>query len=504
MMYLSYQTYLDKVKACFLGKNIGGTLGAPFEGKRGTFDVTYYTHDLAYGVLPNDDLDLQLVFLTAAERFGRALTSRDLADYWVYGIPVDWSEYGAGRANIKFGFAPPVSGNFHNEFRNSCGCFIRSELWACLHPGHPELAVRYAYMDGSVDHADEGVFGEIFCAAVQSAAFIESDADKLIEIGLSYIPETSAVFGAVRLAQKTYADKRGWKQARHDILSAYPDTFGLMRSDPDPLIPRGELGFDAPANIGLMVMAWLYGEGDFSKSICTAASCGEDSDCTAGTLAATLGIIGGMATFEERWLAPIGDEIKTCTVDRSKEDLPIPSSVRELTARIAHLMPTFLQGHLSIDDEGKIAVRTADILPSLPRQTGWFAYSRYADEIADSFGTVIASCAAFEMGVTLDTYEPKRDQNLQVVVTLENRLRQQQWITLKLYQVDAGVLTVCEERALYLNNFTAGSSTAKVLFDLPLSLPAPSLAGGKHMLYVMAESTGNVSRVCVPMPYVVV
>ncbi len=35
-MQLSYPTYADKVRACFIGKNIGGTLGAPFEGKRGT------------------------------------------------------------------------------------------------------------------------------------------------------------------------------------------------------------------------------------------------------------------------------------------------------------------------------------------------------------------------------------------------------------------------------------------------------------------------------------
>ncbi len=503
-MQLSYTAYADKVRACFIGKNIGGTLGAPFEGKRGVFDVTYYTHDLSYGVLPNDDLDLQLVFLVAAERFGRALTAENLADYWMYGIPVDWSEYGAGRANVKFGFAPPVSGGFHNEFKNSCGCFIRSELWACLHPGHPERAVKYAYMDGVVDHADEGVFGEVFCAAVESAAFVEADARKLIDIGLSYIPADCAVAGAVRLAVAAYDDGRGWKQARHDILSAYPDTFGLMRSEPDPLIPRGELGFDAPGNIGLMVMAWLYGEGDFSRSICIATGCGEDSDCTAGTLASILGIIGGMDTFDTRWLAPIGDEIKTCTVDRSKEDLPICGSVSQLTARITHLMPTFMQGHLSIDANGCISVHTNDALIDIPRQTGWFVRSAYADEIRDSFGTVTAAATSFAMGVSLDTYEPKRGERVTVTVKLENLLRQQQWITVRLCQIDNERLTVCEERAVYLNNFTAGSSTAELTVELAFDdiIIAPSC--GKHELVVSAAANGNVSRVSVTLPYVVI
>ena len=69
-MQLTFKAYKDKVRACWLGKNIGGTLGAPFEGWRGVFDVDYYTHDLSAGVLPNDDLDLQLVWLNAAERYG--------------------------------------------------------------------------------------------------------------------------------------------------------------------------------------------------------------------------------------------------------------------------------------------------------------------------------------------------------------------------------------------------------------------------------------------------
>ncbi len=274
-----------------------------------------------------------------------------------------------------------------------------------------------------------------------------------------------------------------------------------MRSAPDPLIPRGELGFDAPGNIGLAVMAWLYGEGDFSKSICIAASCGEDSDCTAGTLASILGIIGGMTAFEDRWLVPIGDEIKTCTVDRSKEDLPICSTVSQLTSRITHLMPTFMQGHLSINGDGAITIHTADALAATPRQTGWFVYTSYADEIKDSFGTVTADTTSFSMGVTLSAQEVTRGEGLTVTVKLENLLRQQQWITVKLHQIDGGLLTVCEERAVYLNNFTAGSSTAEAVFDL--CFPTP-LAGGRHDLTVTAAANGNVSRVSVTVPYVVI
>ena len=37
----------DKIYACWLGKNIGGTLGTPFEGKREVLDVTGFNSEPA-------------------------------------------------------------------------------------------------------------------------------------------------------------------------------------------------------------------------------------------------------------------------------------------------------------------------------------------------------------------------------------------------------------------------------------------------------------------------
>ena len=177
---LTYAQYRDKVRACWLGKNIGGTLGAPFECIRGVYDLDYYTHDLSLGVLPNDDLDLQLAWLHAAETYGKNVNADVLAEYWLSYIVPDWSEYGACKNNLRYGLQPPLSGWYHNHNKDSCGSFIRSEIWACLAPGHPEIAVKYAYEDAICDHADEGVYGELFCAALQSAAFVETDIEKLV------------------------------------------------------------------------------------------------------------------------------------------------------------------------------------------------------------------------------------------------------------------------------------------------------------------------------------
>ena len=60
-MKLNYQSYKDKVYACWVGKNIGGTMGTPYEGRRELLDVKGFATEPGV-VLPNDDLDLQLIW----------------------------------------------------------------------------------------------------------------------------------------------------------------------------------------------------------------------------------------------------------------------------------------------------------------------------------------------------------------------------------------------------------------------------------------------------------
>ena len=117
-----------------------------------------------------------------------------------------------------------LSGDVDNTYKNSNGCWIRSELWACLAPGHPEIATRYAFEDAIVDHADEGMYAEIFTSAIQSAAFVENDREKLVEIGLSYLPENCMTAQAIRKAVDCYHSGVDFIEARKMIHNAAPGT----------------------------------------------------------------------------------------------------------------------------------------------------------------------------------------------------------------------------------------------------------------------------------------
>ena len=101
--FMNREEYRDKVLGCWTGKNIGGTLGAPMEGKRDIFDVTFYTQDLKGHPAPNDDLDLQLVWLRAIEDNGLyRVDERILGEYWLRFITGPWNEYGIGSAIAIF------------------------------------------------------------------------------------------------------------------------------------------------------------------------------------------------------------------------------------------------------------------------------------------------------------------------------------------------------------------------------------------------------------------
>ncbi len=170
---LHSQTFRDQVYGCWLGKNCGGTLGAPLErawGEPEPFDIWWYP-ELKEGGIPNDDLEMQLLWLKALEEVGPNVGAQNLAQYWLDHIGYNWDEYGLSKTNLRLGLRPPVSGAFNNWFKDCMGSPIRSEIWACIAPGMPRIAVRYAFEDAICDHAGgESVYGEMFNAAIESAA----------------------------------------------------------------------------------------------------------------------------------------------------------------------------------------------------------------------------------------------------------------------------------------------------------------------------------------------
>ena len=99
-MVLKLNEFRDKLAGCWAGKNVGGVLGAPFECKRMVPDVDFYIQDLSMGPPANDDLDLQIVWLAAVERYGRNVNASILGEYWLSYVIPNWVEYGTLRQEL--------------------------------------------------------------------------------------------------------------------------------------------------------------------------------------------------------------------------------------------------------------------------------------------------------------------------------------------------------------------------------------------------------------------
>ena len=471
-MILHLNEFRDKLAGCWAGKNAGGVFGAPFECKRMVPNVEFYTQDLTQGPPANDDLDLQIVWLAAVERYGRNVNASILGEYWLSFVIPNWVEYGTGKTNLRAGLVPPLSGDVDNTYKNSNGCWIRSELWACLAPGHPEIATRYAFEDAIVDHAQEGMYAEIFTTAMQSAAFVEKDREMLVDIGLSYLPESCMTAQAIRKAVECYHSGVDSIEARKIIHNIAPGTFGIQGTKISEIpeennegMEIGASGFDAPENVAFVVLGLLYGEGDFSKSLILANNCGEDTDCTCATLGALLGILNGASGLPKKWTDPLNDKIVTMCINKTNGGIWVPETATQLAERILRVVPGFLgqdlcdafaEGGMKIECFEKEALFCSKMKDYLP----YINLNGKVEEIPLSELCAQPYVARYQFtafSVMIDYegsafFKKGENRKFKVKVINSNTMREQQWVKIKLYLPEGVMAVGASEVEMPLNN----------------------------------------------------
>lgn len=291
---ITYERYFDKVYGGWIGKCLGGAAGAPVEGYKCLIECKDYKEMLRTD-LPNDDLDLQLLWLEVLQKKGFDLTSEDLAMAWDKQCWYPFSEYGIFLKNYERGICPPTSGSFNNPlFCEGEGSPIRSEIWGMCFPGRPEIAAKYAKLDSSLDHYGESVWIEQFYAAMESQAFFETDILQLIQKEIHWLPKNSRARKCVEEVLTYYVKGNDdWQCARKHMLRRY-----------------GHHEFtNAVTNLGIVIIALLYGEHNLDKIINIAFRSGFDADCTCATAAAIFGIMIGREGIDKKLQEIIGDTL---------------------------------------------------------------------------------------------------------------------------------------------------------------------------------------------------
>ena len=260
------------------------------------------------------------------------------------------------------------------------------------------------------------------------------------------------------------------------------------------------MGYDAPSNIGIILIGWLYGQGDFGKSISIAASCGEDADCTAGTLGALLGILDGADALPARWLEPIGHTIKTLCVNRGDQGLRVPNTVEEMTERVLQLTPRFL-GSEWVDVMGhtagyQIQMHSADALRHHPRRVNAFVERSFIEFLDHQPFCVRQDVVLFN---TLLDYQG--DPFIQTGVprklrlTVENQFFKQQWLTVRWHLPAGWKVSPGPAISLPLEQYHCNLGTCSVEF----TLEAGELNEPRYDLVLQISSLGHPSQGLVPV-----
>lgn len=308
-MQLSYSTYYDKVLGGWIGKCAGGILGAPIEGIK-AFNTIALSEELFATNFPNDDLDLQVLWLDMVKKKGPAVRETDFAEHWVNHVFFPWNEYGIAARNIKLGVYPPESGRHNNYYWDACmGCPIRSEIWGMLCAGNPAKAMFYAKIDGSLDHDGFSVEAEQFLSACAAIAFFEDDIPTIFQQALVYFEPSSLIYQLVTSVIQWQKD------------CEYRTVMGKIKSY------WGDADFtSAPMNIGFTILALLHSGDDFN-CVMDALHLGHDSDCVAATAGALVGIIKGYQAIPDNWKKMVGNEL---LISEALKGIEVPSTIEEL------------------------------------------------------------------------------------------------------------------------------------------------------------------------------
>lgn len=317
MRTITYKDYFNKVFGCWLGKSIAGTIGAPFEGRKEIFNYEYDSCCLKE-LLPNDDLDLQILWLEVLEKKGIYFTSEDLAEAFYNQYPPAYGEYAIFKKNYMRGIMPPESGKFNNRYYyNGMGCPIRSEIWACVAAGNMELATELAKLDGVLDHGENSVEGEVFLAALEAEAFFESDTDILIEKAMRFLNPDGNMYRMLKDVITWCKKYNEYKMVRALLLEnwGHADCTNLYQ------------------NMGIALLCLIMGEGDFTKTTMMALNCGFDTDCTCATVGSIMGIINGADKLKEQGFWDTGYILEALVKRRSNTlyDLAEDTCVAGLT-----------------------------------------------------------------------------------------------------------------------------------------------------------------------------
>jgi hypothetical protein len=353
LIELTAEEYYNRVYGAWLGRCSGCLLGIPIEGlfiqdtwpylkKIGQFPLTRYLDssipdelkakytfvtDRGYideidHMVENDDTNYTVISLAVMEKYGWNFQPEDVAAFWLINLPA-YHTYTAERVayrNFLMLKRPPDSASYCNPFREWIGAQIRGDFWGYVCPGNPAKAAELAWRDACISHVKNGIYGEMWVAAMCSAAAVLDTPRQVLEAGLGQIPENCRLTAYIH-------EVMDWYDSGKDVQ----DAFTLIHQRWDDTNPHHWC--HTLSNAQIVTMGLLWGENDFEKSISWAVTAGIDTDCNGATVGSVIGMLHGADQMPRKWIDPLNDRLDTGISGYQHVRI---SDMAQLTLELAH------------------------------------------------------------------------------------------------------------------------------------------------------------------------
>jgi hypothetical protein len=188
--------------------------------------------------------------------------------------------------------------------REWIGAQIRADIFGYAAPGWPEKAAELAFRDASISHVKNGIYGEMFVAAMLAATYVTDDIIDIITVGLSEIPANCRLAEAVQNTLDWCQELDDWEAVWNKINESYGHYSGVHTIN----------------NAALVVLGLYFGNTDYENGIVVSVRGGWDTDCNGATVGSILGLKFGATALPEKWIGVLNDRLLS-SVSGSNENL---------------------------------------------------------------------------------------------------------------------------------------------------------------------------------------
>jgi hypothetical protein len=191
------------------------------------------------------------------------------------------------------------SATFRNPYREWIGAQIRADFFGYVNPGDTQAAAEFAWRDACISHIRNGIYGEMWVAAMLAAAYVVRDnVETVIRAGMAEIPAASRL-------HHDLSEVLGWRSAGVGYEEAVDRIHGRWDQH------RGHHWCHTNSNAQIVAVALLWGGMDYASTVCKAVMPGFDTDCNGATAGSVLGLMLGARNLPSDWTGPMRDTLET-------------------------------------------------------------------------------------------------------------------------------------------------------------------------------------------------